>query len=99
MNITQNCQKIELYGSPTTKDLKKPYSSRWVGGVSPYFSEPLHVSVPLHSRDEWRGTETWSGSERYGDKEGAVQHPHVVDKFWEGYLSSKTSQPQPDHQV
>ena len=30
---TQNCQKIELYRSPTTKDLKKPYSSRGVGGV------------------------------------------------------------------
>ena len=23
--------EIELYGSPTTKDLKKPHSSRWVG--------------------------------------------------------------------
>ena len=32
-NKTQNCQKIELYGSPTTKDLKKPNPSRWVGGV------------------------------------------------------------------
>ena len=30
---TQNCQKIELYGSLTSKDLKKPYSSIWVGGV------------------------------------------------------------------
>ena len=30
---TQNCQKIELYRSLTTKDLKKLYSSRWVGGV------------------------------------------------------------------
>ena len=29
----QNCQKIKLYGSPTTKDLKKPYSSRQVGEV------------------------------------------------------------------
>ena len=27
-NNTQNCQKIELYGSPTTKYLKKPHSSR-----------------------------------------------------------------------
>ena len=27
-NTTQNHQKIELYGSPTTKDLKKPQSSR-----------------------------------------------------------------------
>ena len=32
-NITQIRQKIELYGSPTTKDLRKPHSSRWVGGV------------------------------------------------------------------
>ena len=30
---TQNCQKIELCGSPTTKDLKKQHSSRPVGGV------------------------------------------------------------------
>ena len=30
---TPKCQKIELYGSPTTKDLKKPQSPRRVGGV------------------------------------------------------------------
>ena len=30
-NDTQNCQKMELYGSPTTKDLKKPHSSGQVG--------------------------------------------------------------------
>ena len=29
----QNCQKIELYGSPTTKELKEKHSSRPVGGV------------------------------------------------------------------
>ena len=29
----QNCQKIELYGSPTTKELKKNHSSRSVGGA------------------------------------------------------------------
>ena len=29
----QNCQKIELYGSPTTKELKKKHSSRLVGGA------------------------------------------------------------------
>ena len=28
----QNCQKIELYGCPTTKELKKKHSSRLVGG-------------------------------------------------------------------
>ena len=29
----QNCQKIELHGSLTTKELKKKHSSRWVGGA------------------------------------------------------------------
>ena len=29
----QNCQKIELYGSPTTKELKRKHLSRLVGGV------------------------------------------------------------------
>ena len=29
----QNCQKIELYGSLTTKELKKKHSPRLVGGV------------------------------------------------------------------
>ena len=29
----QNCQKIKLYGSPTTKELKKKHSPRPVGGT------------------------------------------------------------------
>ena len=29
----QNCQKIELYGNPTTKELKKKHSSRQAGGA------------------------------------------------------------------
>ena len=29
----QNCQKIELYRSPTTKELKKKHSSRLIGGA------------------------------------------------------------------
>ena len=29
----QNCQKIELYGSLTTKELKKKHSFRLVGGA------------------------------------------------------------------
>ena len=28
-----NCQKIKLYGSPKTKELKKKHSSRPIGGV------------------------------------------------------------------
>ena len=31
----QNCQKIELYGSLTTKEIKKKHLSRLVGGVKP----------------------------------------------------------------
>ena len=29
----QNCQKIELYGNLATKELKKKYSSRLLGGM------------------------------------------------------------------
>ena len=29
----QNCKKIKLYGSPTTKEIKKKHSSRLVGGA------------------------------------------------------------------
>ena len=29
----QNCQKIKLYGSPTTKELKKKHSPRLAGGA------------------------------------------------------------------
>ena len=32
-NITQNHEKIKIYGSPTTKELKKPHSSKQVGGT------------------------------------------------------------------
>ena len=32
-NNNPNCHKIKLYGSPTTKELKKKHSSRPVGGV------------------------------------------------------------------
>ena len=32
-NNTQNRQKIQLYGSMTTKDLKRPHSLRWAGGA------------------------------------------------------------------
>ena len=32
-SLLENYQKIELYGSLTTKELKKKHSSRLVGGV------------------------------------------------------------------
>ena len=42
----QNCQKIELYGSPTTKELKKKHSSRLVGGAE---------------MGSWGGEDAWQG--------------------------------------
>ena len=49
---TQNCQKIELYGGPTTKDLKKPNSSKWVGGVETDSQDGEDV-VWRQQRAEW----------------------------------------------
>ena len=43
----QNYQKIELYGSPTTKELKKKHSSRPVGGTE--------TGSPC-GEDSWQGS-------------------------------------------
>ena len=53
--ITQNCQKIELYGSPTTKELNKSHSSRQVGGeeMQRYVEMQLsliHISEPTRPK-------------------------------------------------
>ena len=48
----QNCQKIELYGSLTTRELKKKHSSRLVGGAE------------MGSRGEedvWQDGSWWTG--------------------------------------
>ena len=72
-NDSQNHQKIELYGSLTTKDLKKPNSSRQVGGVEMWICAERHrVAVWLREVVEWE-----------------VPHSHVVDKNQEGYLGSE----------
>ena len=65
----QNCQKIELYGSPTTKELKK-HSSRPVGGVKTgsrgredsqqgggWWSRRSHIRVQINW-EEQLGSET-----------------------------------------
>ena len=44
-NITQNHQKIKLYGSLTTKDLKKLHSSRQVGRVETWREVESHGEV------------------------------------------------------
>ena len=42
--ITQTCQKIKLCESPTTKELKKSHSSRWVGE---------HGDAEMYGDAEW----------------------------------------------
>ena len=70
-NNTQNCQKIELYGSLTTKDLKQPHSSRHVGGTE------------MQRRVEKQGDVVWHGEAVAEATEQAVPHSHVVDKNWD----------------
>ena len=81
-NNTHNYQKIELYGSATTKDLKKPQSSRWIGGVEMWRqggeAGRLHVA-------QRGGSSSGTGK--------VVPYVRVADKNWEGYLGSKRSQP------
>ena len=64
-NITQTDQKIELYGSLTTKDLKKPHSSRQVGGAE---------------SQSWGGDDTVQCGEVAVAVKRAVQYPRLVDK-------------------
>ena len=41
----QNCQKIKLYGSPTTKQLKKKHSSRPVGVAAKMDRTPYRLAA------------------------------------------------------
>ena len=74
-NNTQNHQKIELYRSPTTKDLKKPPSSRWGG------------KAEVWRGVERRGDTVWHGEVAVAER--AVPHSHMVDKNQEGYIGSE----------
>ena len=46
---TQNFQKVKLYGSPTTKELKEKHSFRLVGGVE----------TGSQGREDWQGDSGW----------------------------------------
>ena len=78
-NNTQNHQKIKLYGSPTTKDLKKPHSSRQVGGAESW---------------GWGREAVWHGEAVAVVAEQTVPHSRVGDRNQEGYPGSEPSQPQ-----
>ena len=49
----QNCQKIELYGSLTTKELKNKHSSRLVGGVEMGSPEERTCSKAVAGGPQW----------------------------------------------
>ena len=79
-SITQIHQKIELYGSLTTKDLQKPYPSRQVGGVE------MQRGVESHRDTKWH----WE-LPRHGMCRPTST---LVDKNQEGHLRIKGPQPQ-----
>ena len=63
----QNCQKMELYGSPTTKALKKKHSPRPVGGaetgcravrVGGWRTGWLHIRMRINQRNNWGARQT-----------------------------------------
>ena len=70
MKNTQNCQKIELYGSPTTKGLKKLYSSRRIGGAE----------IGSQERTWYGSSEPAVTRQQQQPAEQAVLHSHVVAK-------------------
>ena len=59
----QNCQKIELYGSPTTKELKKKHSSRLVGGAE---------IGSQGGEDAQQGGSWWTGEEEAGEANSPI---------------------------
>ena len=65
--INQNCQKIELYGSPTTKELKKKHSSRLVGGAE---------TGSKGEKDIWPRRGWRTGWERWQLADWVVPHLH-----------------------
>ena len=59
----KNCQKVKLHGSLTTKYLKKPHSSRQVGGTE--------------IRNRQKGKETQCGAERQKWHQNEPSYIHV----------------------
>ena len=78
----QNCQKIKLYGSPTTKELKKKHSFRQGGGAE------------KGSREERTRIKVVTGGQggQGGGRWSRWSHIYVWIN-WEEQLRSKTSKP------
>ena len=98
----QNCQKIKLYGSPTTKELKKKHSSRPVRGAemgnrsedsrqgSGWCSRRSHICMQIN-REEQLGVRQTAQPRvpAWGNKASE----RLTDKTCGGCSSGRTSQP------
>ena len=82
----QNCQKIKLYGSLTTKELKKKHSSRLVGGVETGREDSRQGGSWQNGRDGGWQTR-WSHicvqinhEEQLGSETDSMTHHSIVGK-------------------
>ena len=66
----QNCQKIELYGGLTTKELKKKHSSRLVGGVDGQPRRRGHAA--RWQLEDWEGEVRLAVPPVHADKPGGT---------------------------
>ena len=74
----QNCQKIKLYGSPTTKELKKKHSSRPVGRVD---------TGSRSIENSWQGSSWWT---RHDSRLWTGQSHIHEQRNWVEQVGSKT---------
>ena len=81
INNNQNHQKIKAYESPKTKDLKKPHSSRQVGGAE--------------SRIWQRGAETPCGAQRQQQRRFHIHVQWI--KIGREILAASDPRCRPDH--
>ena len=92
-NNTKNHQKIQLYGSSITKDLKDTHSSRWVG-----WAELWRQVGRWCDTEKWRQQQQWNRLEgQRGSEQSQLQvWPHSPGfQHWEDrsplHLAVKTS--------
>ena len=84
----QNCQKIELYGSPTTKEFKKKHSSRQVAGAE--MGSQGRVERTRSKAVAGGPAVPHSHIDKPGGTTGVRDRPHNPG-FWLGEIKPQTS--------
>ena len=86
----QNCQKIKLYGSPTTKELKKKHSSRLVGGADlyPQPRQTAHAARPWTGQVRWQWV-AWAVPHSHASKPGGTTGGRGKDHATQGSTVGK----------